>query len=194
MSRIVLLSVVTVVFTGCTHGTIGVDAPYSPGDDNPGDDPAVDEPVTDDPGTDDPLGCEDFVTTPHNACGGHEDFSLSVVDVSDADGDGLWSPGEELTVAIDFHSAAEWMNYPGVLGESDAAITGLPAEGDAYWWYGVTAGDSYQVEFVLTLDEAPAAAEVELLFTVGALNCVDNDFEGWECPTPTPMFLDVPVQ
>lgn len=184
MSRIAVLSLVSALLVACTHGTVGVADPYEP-------DPGVDDPAAD-PQPEDTLVCEDFVTEPHNACGGHEDFSLSLVDAVDADGDGVWSVGEELVVTLEFRSAAEWMNYPGVLAEADAAVTGLPADGDAYWWYGVFADDGYDVEFRLTLDEA-AGDEVALLFTVGALNCVDNEFEGWECPTPTPMWVTIPA-
>ncbi len=175
MVRFFMIAPVLALFVGCVHGTIEdpyEDLPDDGIDQGQDDVDPVDDPVED--AVDDVADsrtCEDFVTSPHNACDGHADFSLDVVS------EGWTDDGYEVTVS--FHSQVEWMNYPGVLLEGDDFIN---------WWYGIFAGDTYEATFI-----APEGAD-EMVFTAGALNCQDNMGDGWQCPVPGQLIVEVPAQ
>ena len=133
--------------------------------------------------------CADFLTPPHNLCDGHGDFELTVVDVIDADGDGLWAEAETLTVRVELYSAVEHMAYPGVLaGGSEGVVPDAPE----WWWYGIFADTSYEVDLTFVRDRA-VGSSAEIVLTVGALNCAGNLQFGNACPQPGPVVLEVPL-
>ena len=113
----------------------------------------------------------------------------------DEDGDGLWQEGEPLTLQVSFTNQREdhyW--YPGVLFTTDNDDVFL--QGAEGWYYGIAAGETYEVPLVLT----PATTlgdgtVVTVIASASSLACPDqsgDDVEEW-CPEPNPLVVPVRI-
>ena len=132
---------------------------------------------------------------PHNTCDGEEMLGLDLVSIRDANGDGVWSQGEELMVNLELFSTHDvddgWINYPGVFvdppeGAEQAGF--LSGEQAVTWFYGIWNDSSYPVTAVLVAHETVEPGS-EIIFTVGSLNCIER---GWhDCPVPSPLRVTI---
>jgi hypothetical protein len=120
-------------------------------------------------------------------------FSLHDPTVLDEGGDGVWDAGEILTLRFSFtNQKGDHYGYPGVeLSTDTAEVTALGGEN---WWYGIAAGETYEVE--ARFEAAPSLDEgslVTLIASAAALNCegdVPPEQEVY-CPDPNPLFVPV---
>jgi hypothetical protein len=143
-------------------------------------------------------GCDASVETPpHNACDGEAVLGLDVVSLQDADGDGVWEAGEALDVELSLFTTLEddgseqWVNYPGVFADLPDGVRlddGTFRE-DIAWFYAVSPDQPLTLHARLVADQ-DVAGGTELVFTVGSLNCEENQAWG-PCPTPSPLTLTV---
>lgn len=120
-------------------------------------------------------------------------FLLHSPVVVDDGGDGVWDEAEGLSLTLSFTNQREdhWY-YPGVLASTDeAAVEVVSGEN---WWYGIEAGQTYEVQlrFVPSADLAMGSV-VTLMAAASALNCegeVQPDQEQY-CPDPNPLLVPV---
>lgn len=93
----------------------------------------------------------------------------------DADGDGLWEPGESLTVYVMMENmrAEDYMYYPGVLVETDHPDVIVPAPGGG-WFYGIFGlGREELAMQVQAAPEIAAGEQVDLRLILTSLGCDD---------------------
>lgn len=93
----------------------------------------------------------------------------------DADGDGLWEPGESLTVYVMMENmrAEDYMYYPGVLVETDHPGVIVPAPGGG-WFYGIFGLDRQELAMqVQAAPEIAAGEQVDLRLILTSLGCDD---------------------
>lgn len=154
------------------------------------DDTLIDDEV--DEVVEDTRVCDDFVTDPHNACDGHDDFTMTLLEAADADGDGDWEAGEQMVFTVRFESAGEHMAYPGMFvdGPGDLVKDETFPTQQAAQWYGIDEDMYYDVDFAFTADEAAAGKTAEFVFTAMALNCANQDPQWSDCPHPTPLLVE----
>ncbi len=118
-------------------------------------------------------------------------FRLHTPTLIDADGDGVWSPGETITLGLLFTNQREdhW-RYPGVLSSTDVSEV-TPQEAD-YWWFGIEAGATYEVWFHFEAPtDLPDGTLVTLIAEASALNCDTTDAAEEFCPEPNPLLVPV---
>lgn len=94
----------------------------------------------------------------------------------DADGDGIWEPGETLTIWVTMENmrADDYMAYPGVLVESDRDDVVVPDPG-GNWFYGIFGLDREDLSMVVEATaSAPEGVEVTFTLSLTSLGC-DSD-------------------
>ena len=134
---------------------------------------------------------------PDNRCDGEELLGLDLIAVSDADGDGRWEAGEELTVQVEFYTTntegEDHINYPRVFVDgTESVVESSDSLNGVGWFYAIMPGEPIPLTYILTARD-DASGETELVFTVGAMNCEGNESWG-ACPTPSPLFIQLAVE
>ena len=118
-------------------------------------------------------------------------FRLHSPTLADADGDGVWSPGEIITLGLLVTNQREdhW-RYPGVLGSTD--VSEVITQGSENWWFGIEAGATYETWLGF---EAPSDLSdgtlVTLIAEASALNCDTTETPEEFCPEPNPLLVPV---
>jgi len=111
--------------------------------------------------------------------------------LSDANGDGTWDEGEELTLRVQFtNQGADHYYYPGLLASTD--VTEVTSTGGENWWYGMDAGMTYDAWLTFTPGAATTGTVVTLIAEASSLACDDATDPVEYCPDPNPLL--VPVQ
>ena len=107
-------------------------------------------------------------------------FTVSNPSFTDTGGDGVWDAGEEITVVLLLNNegSADHMMYPGVGLTESSPDAQIPDDGEFFWLYGIAAGESTPVEFLVTASEN-ASMGTEVTFTAQAseMNCEENCIE-----------------
>lgn len=200
MTRIPVLALTLAHLFACTQGRLGAQSPYAS---DPSDSPPleVDEAYPNEhalytASTGGPCDAS-LEHRPDNACDGEDLLGLHVVSVSDADGDARWEAGEQLTIELDFYTTREegedHVNYPRVFVDGDFSVEESHDELQGIgWFYALLPGDPIRLTYTVTAT-SDAAGSAEFVFTVGAMNCEGNKMWG-ACPTPNPLFLQLPVE
>jgi hypothetical protein len=115
-------------------------------------------------------------------------LTVSNPSFSDAGGDGVWDAGEAITVVLLLNNegSADHMMYPGVHLSENSLDAWLPDDGEFFWLYGIGAGESTPVEFMVSASE-DANMGTEVIFTAQAseLNCIQYSEE--DCIEGEPM-------
>ncbi|MCO4772152.1 MAG: hypothetical protein KDA24_19115 [Deltaproteobacteria bacterium] len=118
-------------------------------------------------------------------------FLLHSPTLSDANGDGVWSPGEQLTLGFLFtNQRGDHYAYPGTVASTD--VSEVVVSSSENWWYGIDAGGTYEAWVTFTPDaDLSEGTIVTLINEAAALNCDQpgND-EQW-CPDPNPLLVPV---
>lgn len=115
--------------------------------------------------------------------------------VVDDGGDGFWDADEGLTLSLSFTNQRDdhWY-YPGVVASTDVTEVAVVG-GNENWWYGIAAGETYdvQVRFMPTT-ALQTGTVVTLMTAASALNCDGEMLPEQEMYCPDPNALLVPVR
>lgn len=111
--------------------------------------------------------------------------------VSDADGDGVWEEGEELTLEVQFTNQRGEAHYyyPGILASTD--VSEVVATGGENWWYGIEPDMTYEAWLTFQPGSASAGTVVTLIAEASSLACDDPDDPVEFCPEPNPLLVPV---
>ncbi len=107
-------------------------------------------------------------------------FTVSNPSFTDTGGDGVWDAGEEITVVLLLNNegSADHMMYPGVGLTESSPDAQIPDDGEFFWLYGIAAGESTPVEFLVTASEnANMGTEVTFTAQASEMNCEENCIE-----------------
>lgn len=112
--------------------------------------------------------------------------------MADGDRDGTWSPGEalDISVLLSNRSDRDFMNYPGVYLEVDDPA--FEIEMPVWYFYGISAGDSYPIGFTVHAPEDVAPGTV-VEFTASLLRGACEP-TGPRCPTTNPIYFSAVVE
>ncbi len=107
-------------------------------------------------------------------------FTVSNPSFADAGGDGVWDAGEMIYLTLLFNNegSADHMMYPGVGLTESSPDAQIPDDGEFFWLYGIAAGESTPVEFLVTASEnANMGTEVTFTAQASEMNCEENCIE-----------------
>ena len=102
------------------------------------------------------------------------EFALYGPELSDASGNGIWEPGENLSVSVTMcnEGTMDHMYYPGVTLSEIYPSPDITINNPEFWWYGMFAGQCEDAGFTLTASGSIASGtQVDLLAEATVLNC-----------------------
>ena len=121
-------------------------------------------------------------------------FRIHSPQLRDADGDGIWSPGEQISLDLSFTNQGEdHFNYPGLLTSTDT--DNVTSDSPEFWWFGITAGETYEVSLDFTADDSISdGTVVTFIASAYSLACDDDEpSQAAYCPEPNSLLLPVLV-
>ena len=104
------------------------------------------------------------------------EFALYGPELSDASGNGIWEPGESLSVSVTMcnEGTMDHGYYPGVTLSEIYPSPDITINNPEFWWYGMFAGQCESAGFTLTASGSIASGtQVDLLAEATVLNCSD---------------------
>ena len=104
------------------------------------------------------------------------EFALYGPELSDASGNGIWEPGESLSVSVTMcnEGTMDHTYYPGVTLSEIYPSPDITINYPEFWWYGMFAGQCESAGFTLTASGSIASGtQVDLLAEATVLNCGD---------------------
>lgn len=136
----------------------------------------------------------DEVLVPIGGDDGDAWFLLHSPQLRDADGDGIWTAGEQITMDLLFTNQREDHNYyPGVLASTD--VDNVAVDSSENWWFGIVAGDTYEANLAFTADSTVSDGTIVTLIASASSLACDNDdpLQAPYCPDPNPLLVPVRI-
>ncbi|MBH49833.1 MAG: hypothetical protein CMG69_03670 [Candidatus Marinimicrobia bacterium] len=102
------------------------------------------------------------------------EFALYGPELSDVSGNGIWEPGESLSVSVTLcnEGTMDHMYYPGVALSEIYPSPDITINNPEFWWYGMFAGQCESAGFTINASEIIVpGTQVELLAEGTVLNC-----------------------
>ena len=105
------------------------------------------------------------------------EFALYGPELVDASGNGIWEPGENLSVSVTLcnEGTMDHTYYPGVTLSEIYPNPDITINNPEFWWYGMYSGQCEEAGFTLNAGGSiPPGTEIVLLAEATTLNCENN--------------------